>query len=101
MKLATTLLLTALAAPALSDCSLPDWDKPPAIPDGTMASVQDMVQARNDVSDYVKRTQSYLDCSSNIPFVHNVIVYELEKVAAEFNYERGRFLDRERSIAAN
>jgi hypothetical protein len=61
MKMLVTLAVTAaLAGPAYADCSYP---QPPAkLPDGSSATLDEMVSANKAVKEYERAVDAYLSC---------------------------------------
>jgi hypothetical protein len=53
-------LVGGMAAPALAECTMPG--QAPAVPDGAIATLDQMKQAHTDVQSYVNMLQSFQDC---------------------------------------
>jgi hypothetical protein len=99
---ATVVLLAALASgAAFADCDKAALKERPDVPDGGVATMEQMLDAREAVATYVSAAEAYLQCVEPVPFQHNYIVSRVESVAAVFNEERQRFLQREEAVAAN
>ena len=97
MKAVAVVFAALFSAQVAADCS--DIALESSIPDGQLAAQQEMQQAREDVVDHAERRKAYLDCLRPAPFVQERIVIDMEDIADEFSRER--FLERDRTVAAN
>lgn len=104
-----TLLAAVVAAPALADCTAPTIAI--AVPDGSTATMDQMLAAKHAISDSDAAVQKYDDClkaeqdakiaaggdkmkdeekvkiSAKTVELHNVVAEQLQKVADQFNVE--------------
>ena len=101
MKTYAVVLAALISGSAHGACENVSWGERPDIPDGREASFDEMIEAREEVTDYVETGKAYLECFEPEPFVHNYIVGRLERVAGKFNRERERFLEQRAALAAN
>ena len=99
MKAVAVLFAVLFSAQVAADCS--GIGVEPSIPTGQLATGQDMQKGREDAVDSVERRKAYLDCLRPAPFAQERIVIDMEDIADEFNRERERFPERDRSVAAN
>ena len=93
MKIYAVLLTSLLSGTAYGACEQAEWAERPEIPNGREASFEEMVEAREAVTNYVEAGKAYLECFEPEPFVHNYIVGRLERAAETFNRERKEFLE--------
>lgn len=99
---ATVVLLAALASgAAVADCENAVLKERPDVPDGSVASFDEMFEAREAVVAYVDAAEAYIACVEPEPFQHNFFVQRIERVADEFNRERERYLERQEALAVN
>jgi hypothetical protein len=60
LVLATALLATLITLPAMADCTYPK--APGKIPDGSTATLEEMVGVKKQVDQYNKDMEAYLSC---------------------------------------
>lgn len=101
MKIVSVVLTALLSGPAYGACEKAEWAERPEIPNGREASFNEMVEAREAVSNYVEAGKAYLECFEPEPFVHNYIVGRLERAAETFNREREEFIETRGASAAS
>jgi hypothetical protein len=104
-----TLLAAAIASPALADCTAPTIAI--AVPDGSKATMEEMLAAQHAIRDADAAVQKYDDClkaeqdakiaaggdkmkdeekvkiSADTVNRHNVVADQLQKIADQFNVE--------------
>ncbi|MDJ0879195.1 MAG: hypothetical protein QNI86_11325 [Halieaceae bacterium] len=97
----TIALVAALASgSAFGACDGNGWPERPEIPNGEVATFEQMIEAQEAVAEFVKAGEAYMECVKPDNFVHNYYVDRLMRAAEDFNSEREAFLRRE-AIAAN
>jgi hypothetical protein len=104
-----TLLAAVVAAPAFADCTAPTIAI--TVPDGSKATIDEMLAAKHAISDADAAVQKYDDClkaeqdakiaaggdkmkdeekvkiSARTVDLHNVVADQLQKIADQFNVE--------------
>lgn len=91
MKHASKLLLTVtiafLSLNASANCSLAAIIGAPEIPSAAETSFDAVAELRSDVDKYIARASDRLERCSSIsdPFLYNVAVEQLNRVAADYN----------------
>lgn len=92
--LATVAIACAASIPAYANCHLPP--APSKIPQGAVASKQQMITAMETIKEYNHDVKTYLKCldfqvrqnqmsSDDQVSLHNAAVDQLKRIAAEFN----------------
>lgn len=93
-------LFAVASAGSLADCIAPLPRAMPTIPDGSSASAAVMAQAGEEVRDYVRALEAYLDCRSSLhPLQHNYLVDKAETLAGAYNDELASFFGRDEMLA--
>jgi hypothetical protein len=103
MKMTSVVLASLLfSTQALADCSKAHLPERPEIADGATATEVEMLVSREQVVAYVTGAENYLKCVEPAsPFVHNSLVYRIERLAGSFNREREIYLQRKQAVAVN
>ncbi len=86
---------------ALGDCENAAQQEAPVIPNGINASLEQMIEAREAVIQYLDNRSNYIECVKPQPFMHNYQVSRMERVAKTFNLQRQRFYAEQGALAAN
>ncbi len=100
MKNTIALVVALFSGSAFGACDGAGWPEQPQVPNGLEASFEEMMEAREAVTEYVEAGEAYMECVKPDTFVHNYFVDRLVTVAEDFNEEREQFLRRE-AVAAN
>jgi hypothetical protein len=101
MKSTFVLLAVLASGSAFGACEKAAIAERPEVPNGEVATIEQMQEARAAVAAYVDAMEAYLECVEPPAFQHNYIVTRLEGVADEFNAQRERFVQRQEAVAAN
>ena len=86
---------------ALGDCENAAQQDAPVIPNGVTASLEQMIETREAVMQYLDNRSNYIECVKPQPFMHNYQVSRMESVAKAFNLQRQRFYAEQAALAAN
>ncbi len=101
MKTTIALVAALVSGSAFGACDGKGWPEKPEVPNGEVATFEQMMEAREAMAEFVKAGEAYMECvNPDDSFVHNYYVDRLVRAAADFNAEREEFLRRE-AIAAN
>ena len=101
MKTTVVLLAVLASGSAFGACEDAALLERPDVPKGREASFEQMLDALDAVTAYVKSGEAWLNCVNPEPFVYNSVAERLERVAKTFNRERERFLEQREIIASN
>jgi hypothetical protein len=120
--LPVTLLAAVIASPAFADCTAPTIAI--TVPDGSKATIEEMLAAKHAISDSDAAVQKYDDClkaeqdakiaaggdkmkdedkvkiSAETVTRHNVVADQLQKIADQFNVEVRAYKARTAAAAA-
>ncbi len=103
MKKLVALPALLLAANTWASCPSPMPQEAPAIPNGQIASIEEMQSAHEAVSHYVEGVEAYLECRSASlhPLAHNRALYLAETTADSWNSALHTFRQRDNMLATN
>lgn len=103
MKKLLALPALLLAANTWASCPAPMPQKAPDVPNGQTASIEEMHDAREAVSQYVAGVEAYINCRSASlhPLVHNRAVYLAQTTAESWNNALQTFRERDNMLATN
>ena len=103
MKNHAYILLAAslLSSTAFGACKEARWLDTPVIPDGQVATLEQMTEARLTVVEYIASGERYLNCVKPVSFTYNHRVGRLYRTAERFNDQLARFYQEQSAVAAN
>ena len=99
MKTMLSIPLICLALNASAACPVQGPGEAPVLPDGAVASQEEMYQAQLDVENYLLQANTYLDCKVMNRRQHNRLLTQLEVFSELYNEELMEFQVRTNMIA--
>ena len=101
MKTTVVLVAALLSGSAFGACKDAEWMDRPETPNGQEATREQMLDARDAVTQYVRGGEAYLNCVNPDPYVYNHLVGRLESSARQFNRELKHFRQQQMADTAN
>jgi hypothetical protein len=103
MKNHACILLAAslLSSTAYGACKGARWLDTPVIPDGQVATLEQMAEARVAVTEFIESGERYLNCVKPASFTYNHLVGRLYRTAERYNDQRARYYQEKSAVAAN